>query len=245
MFASGKLQDILFLDIETAPLSESFDALDHREQHLFDQKTKYQRTEEESPADFYHKAGIWAEFGKVICISCGVLYDTAGVLKFKVKSFCSDSEYQLLNEFKNLLDKSFNTTRHLLCAHNGKEFDFPFLSRRMIINEIDLPKILRLYNKKPWEVRHLDTMELWKFGDYKHFTSVELLAHIMKIKSPKDDISGADVSRVFYQNNDLKRIVKYCENDTVTVARIYLKLMNRGHLRDEHIFGRTCDEIHS
>ena len=232
------------MDIETVPLFADFDELGSKEQRLFDHKTRYQRKQNESADDFYHKAGIWAEFGKIICISCGVLYDEDGVLKFKLKSFYSGSEYKLLYEFKNLLDKGFSSPRHLLCAHNGKEFDFPFLARRMIIQEIELPDILRLYNKKPWEVRHLDTMELWKFGDYKHFTSLELLAHILNIESAKNDMTGADVAQVYYRQNDLNRIVDYCERDTITLARVYLKLMNKGQLGEEHIYGKISREVH-
>lgn len=244
MLAPIKLQEVLFLDVETVPLFADYDELSSKEQRLFDYKTRYQRRQNESADDFYHKAGIWAEFGKIICISCGVLYDEDGVLKFKLKSFYSDSEYQLLHEFKNLLDINFSSPRHLLCAHNGKEFDFPFLARRMIIHAIELPDILKLYQKKPWEVRHLDTMELWKFGDYKHFTSLELLAHILKIESPKNDITGSDVSQIYYRHNDLLRIVDYCERDTITLARVYLKLMNRGLLRDEHVYGRISRAVH-
>ena len=138
-------------------------------------------------------------------------------------------------EFKNLLESHFSKPYHLLCAHNGKEFDFPYIARRMIINGIDIPFKLNLFGKKPWEVPHLDTMELWKFGDYKTYTSLKLMAHVLGIPSPKDDIDGSEVRDVFYEDNDLDRIVEYCEKDTVSVAQILLKLRNEDLLGEDEI----------
>jgi uncharacterized protein YprB with RNaseH-like and TPR domain len=122
-----------------------------------------------------------------------------------------------------------------LCAHNGKEFDYPYLIRRILINGLEVPSILNLSGKKPWEVNHIDTMELWKFGDYKHYTSLELLATVFGISSPKDDINGSDVGRVYWQENDLQRIVKYCQKDVVTIVNLLLRFKGKPMMGEESI----------
>jgi uncharacterized protein YprB with RNaseH-like and TPR domain len=228
------LESILFLDIETVPLFENHEQLDEVSQSLWEQKTNYQRKEEYTPSEFYDRAGIWAEFGKIICISVGYFVFKDDVRNFRVTSFHGE-EVHLLNEFKTLLETHFNKPKHLLCAHNGKEFDFPFIARRMIINKIDIPFKLNLFGKKPWEVPHLDTLELWKFGDYKTFTSLKLMTHVLGIPSPKDDIDGSDVFRVYYEENDLDRIISYCEKDTIAVAQILLRLRNEEILEEDEI----------
>ncbi len=222
----GFLHRVLFLDIETVSQKPSFGMLTNREQELFSLKTAYQRRNGESAEEMYHKAGIWAEFGKIICISTVAVKVNGKAQEVILKSFYGDNEGQLLRKFKSFLEINYNKKCHLLCAHNGKEFDFPFLARRMLINRIPLPDILNLLGKKPWEVRHLDTMELWKFGDYKHYTSLDLLAYIFRLESPKNDIKGADINAIYYGSKDMDRIVKYCEKDTLTVLRVYLKLMS-------------------
>lgn len=223
---TSKLDRILFLDIETVPGSSSFTNLSESEKILFEKKTSYQRKEGISPEAFYDNAGIWAEFGKIICISTGFYTENKGEIKFNVTSFYGHEEVHVLREFKKLLDDRFNSATHLLCAHNGKEFDFPYLARRMLIQGIPLPGILNLFGKKPWEVRHLDTMEMWKFGDYKHYTSLELLTNVLGIPSPKGDISGNQVAKVYYQDQDLNRIVRYCERDVIAMAQVYQRFMN-------------------
>ncbi len=230
------LQKILFLDIETVPETAQFDELPKIKQELFAKKTEYQRKADAiSPEDFYERAGIWAEFGKIICISVGFFTSENAMQKFRVRSFSGD-EKELLNAFKNLLNAHFNKPEQLLCAHNGKEFDFPFIARRMIINRIDLPEKLNLFGKKPWEVPHLDTLELWKFGDYKHYTSLQLLTSILDIPSPKEDIDGSQVAEVYYKEKDLQRIVKYCERDTVAVAQLVLRYKNKPILKEDAIY---------
>tara|TARA_R110002073_G_scaffold279026_1_gene443080 strand:+ start:358068 stop:358781 length:714 start_codon:yes stop_codon:yes gene_type:complete len=219
------IENILFLDIETVPEVETFAALSSEKQELFALKTQYQRKDEVTPEDFYDRAGIWAEFGKIVCISVGYFVSQNNERGFRVKSF-SGNEIELLESFKLLLNGHFNHVNQLLCAHNGKEFDFPYIARRMIINRIELPAKLNLFGKKPWEVAHLDTLELWKFGDYKHYTSLKLLTNILGIPSPKEDIDGSDVARVYYQENDLEKIVEYCERDTVAVAQLILRFNN-------------------
>jgi len=220
-------ENILFLDIETVPEVENFSELSEEKQELFAQKTAYQRKEEVTLNEFYERAGIWAEFGKIVCISVGYFVNfKSNNRTFRVTSFFGDDEAVILNGFKKLLESHFNKPEHVLCAHNGKEFDFPYIARRMIINQIALPEKLNLFGKKPWEIGHLDTMELWKFGDYKHYTSLKLLALILNIPSPKDDISGSEVCGVYYKEKDVARIAVYCEKDTIAVAQLLLRFNN-------------------
>lgn len=234
MLEKINLEHILFLDIETVPQFEEYAKLDELEKDLWETKTKFQRKEEFTPEEFYERAGIWAEFGKIICISAGYFHLKGEQRQFRVTSFFGE-EKTILIEFKNLLETHFNRPHHLLCAHNGKEFDFPYIARRMIIHRIDLPFKLKLFGKKPWEVPHLDTMELWKFGDYKHYTSLKLLAHILGIPSPKEDIDGSQVRSVFYEEKDIDRIIEYCERDTITVAQILMYFRNEELLDESEI----------
>jgi hypothetical protein len=230
-----KLENILFLDIETVPQEKDWNAVSGITKELFDQKTAYQRKEEITVEEFYERAGIWAEFGKIICISVGYFTLKKKERQFRVKSFFGDDEKDILIDFKNLLDEHFHKNEHVLCAHNGKEFDFPFIARRMIIHQITLPKKLNLFGKKPWEIPHLDTMELWKFGDYKHYSSLKLLTHILGIPSPKDDINGSEVATVYYQEKNIERIVRYCEKDTLAVAQLILRFNNEDLLEEFQI----------
>ena len=190
------------------------------------------RNDPETTADeLYSRAGIYSEFGKIICISCGF----ANGKEFRIKSFYGDDESILLEEFAHMLNKHYDTERYLLCGHNGKEFDFPYISRRMLINGIKLPNILNMAGKKPWEIRHLDTMELWKFGDFKHFTSLELLASVFKIPTPKDDIDGSMVGYVYWKENDLQRIVTYCQKDVLTVAQLLRRYLGLPLINDADV----------
>ncbi len=234
MLQKINLDYILFLDIETVPEKPDFEHLDPSTQELWEQKSRYQRKDEFTPQEFYERAGIWAEFGKIICISVGYFVLKGDRRNFRVTSFYG-SEPKILGDFKSLLDTHFNKPHYLLCAHNGKEFDFPYIARRMIINGIKLPSKLELFGKKPWEVPHLDTMELWKFGDYKHFTSLKLLTHILQIKSPKDDIDGSMVRDVFYKDEDIDTIINYCEKDVVAIAQILLKFKYEPLLEENEI----------
>lgn len=234
MLQKISLENILFLDIETVPEKESFEDLEDTKKELWEQKSRYQRKDDYTAEEFYDRAGIWAEFGTIICISAGYFKLNGDSKTFRVTSFHGD-EIKLLKEFKSLLNSHFNQPKHLLCAHNGKEFDFPYIARRMIIHGISLPYKLDLFGKKPWEVPHLDTMELWKFGDYKHYTSLKLMAHILGIPSPKEDIDGSMVRDVFYEEKDIDRIVTYCELDVVTTAQVFLKMRNEPVLNDNEI----------
>ncbi len=228
------LEHILFLDIETVPEFASFDGLDEVKQALWTEKTKYIRKDEHSPEEFYPRAGIWAEFGKIVCISVGFLSLKDNLRNFRLKSFSGD-EKLILTNFSKLLNDHFNKAYHLLCAHNGNEFDFPFIARRMIIHNLKLPEKLNNIGKRPWEIPHLDTMELWRFGDYKHFTSLKLLTNVLGIPSPKNDIDGSQVYMVFYQEKDIQRIVEYCERDVVAIAQIVLRLKGQALIEIDEI----------
>jgi uncharacterized protein YprB with RNaseH-like and TPR domain len=234
MISKLNLENILFLDIETVPETQHFSELDTTKQDLWEAKSRYQRKEEFSAEEFYDRAGIWAEFGKIICISVGYFTNQGNTRLFRTTSFYGE-ERNLLKDFKNLLISHFSQAKHLLCAHNGKEFDFPYIARRMIIHNIELPYKLNLFGKKPWEVPHLDTLELWKFGDYKTFTSLKLMTNVLGIPSPKDDIDGSEVYRVYYEENNIDRIITYCEKDTIAVAQIFLRLRGDSILTDEEI----------
>ena len=234
MIEKINLEHILFLDIETVPIEENFNSLDAEMQQLWELKTQYQRRDEYTPEDFYERAGIWAEFGKIVCISVGYFTFKGDIRNFRVTSFFGE-EATILKDFNNLLSNHFNQPQHLLCGHNAKEFDIPFIARRMIINQIPIPNKLNLFGKKPWEIPHLDTLELWKFGDYKHFTSLKLLTKILGIPSPKGDIDGSQVGHVFHVEKNIDRIVTYCEKDTIAVAQIFLRLRREELLVDDEV----------
>ncbi|MFV9549562.1 3'-5' exonuclease [Algibacter sp. PT7-4] len=234
MISKLNLENILFLDIETVPETQFFSDLDETKQTLWEHKSRYQRKDEYTAEEFYNRAGIWAEFGKIVCISVGYFTNLGDRRKFRVTSFYGD-EIKILKDFKNLLNAHFSQNKHLLCAHNGKEFDFPYIARRMIINNIELPYKLNLFGKKPWEVPHLDTLELWKFGDYKTYTSLKLMTNVLGIPSPKDDIDGSEVYNVYYEENQIDRIIVYCEKDTIAVAQIFLRLRGDEILNDDEI----------
>lgn len=230
-----KIQDVMFLDIETVPDSVSFELLNPVMQNLWEKKSKQFRSPEQKAQDVYERAGIYSEFGKIICISVGLIIEK-NPCRFRLKSFFGKDETALLTEFAGMLTKfSKNNTESVLCAHNGKEFDFPYIARRMVINRIPLPEILDNAGKKPWEIKHLDTMDLWKFGDYKNYTSLDLLTTILGIPTPKDDIDGSQVAGIYYKEDDIERIVRYCEKDVLAIARVLLRYMNLPGLEEENI----------
>ncbi|MFC5283981.1 3'-5' exonuclease [Pedobacter alpinus] len=221
---------VLVLDIETVPQYATFNELPDNLKKLWDLKTTYQRKNEISAEEFYARAGIWAEFGKVVCISVGMF---ATKKSLRVKSFYGHQEKDLLASFAKLL-KTLPTDL-ILCAHNGKEFDYPYLCRRLLINNLSIPSQLDMTNKKPWEINHLDTLDLWKFGDYKNYTSLNLLAAIFDIPTPKDDIDGSMVGKVYWENDGLERIKTYCQKDVITTARLLQKFKGSPFLTDNNI----------
>ncbi|HQX95777.1 MAG: 3'-5' exonuclease [Chitinophagaceae bacterium] len=235
--AALPLHNILFLDIETVPQSPSYIDLSDDWKKLWDTKStslvKYH--EGQTNETLYPRAGIYAEFGKIVCISCGVIQGNGEQRKIILKSFYGDDEKKLLVDFIDMLNKWATGEAKFLCAHNGKEFDFPYLCRRMIIHGITIPSLLNISGKKPWEVNHYDTLELWKFGDYKSFTSLNLLAHVLGVPTPKDDIDGSMVWEVYWKEKNLERIVTYCQKDVVTVAQILLRMNGEQLIKEENI----------
>ena len=235
MFDKIPIDSILFLDIETVPQNKNFDELNDSFKALWEKKSQFFRKEDQSAADVYQRAGIYAEFGKIVCISVGIISKKNGDFSLRLKSYFSDNEKELLGEFNSMLDKLDARKEVFLCAHNGKEFDFPFIARRTLINGLALPSALQIAGKKPWEIKHIDTMELWKFGDYKHYTSLALLVNVFGIPSPKDDIDGSQVAEVYWQENNLERIVKYCEKDVIAIAQLYLRYNGKKLIDDSNI----------
>jgi hypothetical protein len=224
------LNHYLFIDIETACGVESYDQLSAGMQREWDTKAKRIAGQDVENIDgaqlFWDRAGIFAEFGKIVCISIGGFKKKGDEWRLYLKSFSGNDEKLLLNSFCSALNKFDRPEKKLtFCGHNIKEFDLPYISRRMVINGMCLPDCLKLHGKKPWEVPHIDTMELWSFGDRKNYTRLSLLAEVLGIPTPKDDINGADVTRVYWQEKDLQRIATYCQKDVETTARVFLRLM--------------------
>ncbi|MBL0068349.1 MAG: 3'-5' exonuclease [Chitinophagaceae bacterium] len=231
------VHNILFLDIETVPQYPVYTDLPENWKKLWDLKSAslIKHYEGQTEETIYPRAGIYAEFGKIVCISCGVIQGNGDQRKLILKSFAGDDEKLLLYEFSSMLKKWDTEDNRYLCAHNGKEFDFPYMSRRMIINGLPVPNCLNTAGKKPWEVNHYDTMELWKFGDFKNFTSLNLLATALGIATPKDDIDGSKVWEVYWLEKNLERIVTYCQKDVLTVAQILLRMNNEPLLKPEQV----------
>jgi DNA polymerase elongation subunit (family B) len=223
MLDNINVEDILFLDIETVPQESCFENVGPDLQKLWEKKSDYFRQEDQSAADVYGRAGIYAEFGKIVCISVGIISARGGRRIFRVKSFAGDNEKVLLEDFGQMLSHFARDIHKNMCGHNAKEFDFPYIARRMLIKGVKLPAILDVAGKKPWEVKFLDTMDMWKFGDYKHYTSLNLLTTIFNIPSPKDDIDGSQVASVFYEEKDIDRIARYCEKDVLATAQLFLR----------------------
>lgn len=224
-----KIENILFIDIETAPVQYQYSELSETTKELWDKKMLY--VKDATPEEHYAKAGIFAEFAKVVCIGLGFMSQG----KFRTKAIAGENEKDILIEFSKLMQTHFYKEEHFLCAHNGKEFDYPFLCRRLLLNQLPLPKLLQIQGFKPWNVKHLDTMEMWRFGDIKNFTSLNLLAHIFNIPSPKDDIDGSQIAQVFYEEKNIERIKTYCIKDVVTLIRIYQCLKGLQPIQNEEI----------
>lgn len=229
-------EHILFIDIETVPQVETLAEFPEKLQQLWTRKAEMMSKEGESAEKIFDRAGIYAEFGKIVCISCGTIYRKGTKRMYRVKSFYGTDEVSLLDDFLLMLEKFMANPTHRLCAHNGMEFDYPYIARRILINGLKLPAILDIAGAKPWEVRDylLDTMQLWKFGDYKHYTSLDLLCTIFGVPTPKDDIDGSQVANVYYRDGDMTRIARYCEKDTLTVAQIMLRFKGEPLIEPEN-----------
>ncbi|MEJ0057349.1 MAG: 3'-5' exonuclease [Bacteroidota bacterium] len=218
-------KNILFLDIETVACTDRYESLDERMKVQWARKANFFRQRDEGQTDedlFHERAGIYAEFGKIITIAIGKFTENEkGERCLKTKYFCNHDETLLLREFKAALEKMEPQLK--LCAHNGKEFDFPYLSRRMLVNGISLPDCLDFSGRKPWDVPHIDTLELWKFGDYKHYTSLDLLAAIFNIPTSKGALDGSMVNKAYYRDKELKKIAEYCVGDVVGRGTVIFK----------------------
>jgi 3'-5' exonuclease len=239
MFQQLKLDHLLVFDIETVPVVPELESLSEEMQKAWESKVGKNRPEDVTPQDyFFNRAGIYAEFGKVICISAGIFTENKenGILEFRIKSFYDKNEKKVLQKFIEMLNLHYNRPEiHALGGHNVKEFDIPYLCRRILVNGLILPKILDIAGKKPWEVNFVDTLTLWKFGDYKNYTSLALLAALFDIDTPKDDIDGSEVGGVYWNNDDLERIVTYCQKDVLTVSQLLLRFKGMPALTDTQI----------
>ena len=225
MLRNLNIEEVLFLDIETVPLAPEYAELTEKWKELWEHKMQFQITNGEPVENLYERAGIYAEFGRISCISAGYVTYRKGEMFFRVKSFYDDDEKKLIRNFFNAWDKFSRAGKRRLCAHNGQEFDFPYIARRALVNNLNLPKILDIAGSKPWEIKDqlIDTLQLWKFGDYKHYTSLSLLCELFNIPTPKDDIDGSQVAKIYWEENDIDRIIRYCEKDTLAVANLMLK----------------------
>ena len=229
MLEQYDLSNLMVLDIETVPQYSDYDDMPDNLQELWAHKSQYQR-KDETPKEFYERAGIWAEFGKIVCISVGI-FTQGKRTGLRVKSFAGHDEKELLEDFGRML--SGQPLSVILCAHNGKEFDFPYICRRMLINGVQFPPHLQITGKKPWEIPHLDTMELWKFGDYKNYTSLSLLTAIFNIPTSKDDIDGSQVGHVYWVENALERICTYCQKDVIATAQLIRRYRGEDLIEDD------------
>lgn len=239
------IANVLFLDIETVSGKPNYEDLSDTFKDLWAIKSrqilrkKEEELEQEEIEQLYpDRAAIFAEFGKIVCISVGAVYrDPDKRLKVRLKSFADRDEAVLLNEFSTLVNKHYNNpNKHFFCGHNIREFDMPYICRRMLVNQMPYPPTLQLAGKKPWETKHLlDTMELWKFGDYKSFSSLKLLAAVLDFPSPKDDIDGSNVGRVFWQEDDLERIAHYCEKDVLATVQLFLRYQRKDLLQEDQV----------
>lgn len=231
------IKNLLVIDVETASIVPKYQDLEERFKPLWDRKAR-KFDDEAKPEDvFYEKAALLAEFGRIISIGVGYFHlNEKKETCLRVKVFAGENEKDILNDFKQLVEEKFNQKKLTFVAHNGKDFDYPFLCRRMLVNGISLPVVLDFYNKKPWEIPHEDTMQMWRFGEIRNYTSLELLAALFGIESSKTDLDGSEVSRVFHEEGDLERIKEYCKDDVIVTARIYLRLQVLPDLKPENIF---------
>jgi len=239
MLQHVNIYDLVFIDIETVPEFSSHELLSSAMQELWAVKHSFLKIESETPEEGYLKrAGVYAEFAKIICISIGFFRNDKETKQrmFRVKSFSGDDEKKLLEEFSQLINKNFSFERFHFCGHNIREFDIPFICRRLLINQLTFPDLLDVAGKRPWEMQDIDTLQLWKFGDYKHYTSLKLLSEVLGIPTPKTDIEGKDVCSVYWHKNQLNRIVEYCQRDVISVARLLLRFKgDHQPLREEEI----------
>ena len=242
-----QLKNVLFLDIETVSYHFKFNDLSDVDKANWSKKAQQLKrdtslTNKEISTLYAQKAGIFAEFSSVICISVGFFtINKKGIENLRVRSFYGENEKSILKSFRKLLNEYFNKPKqNFLCGHNLREFDIPFLCRRMLINGMELPDLLKISGKKPWQINHLlDILDLWRFGDYKHYISLSLLASVFNIPSPKGDMDGSMIHDVFWKEKDFKRIVHYCEKDVGTVAQLLLRLNGMHKVGEYEVISKT------
>ena len=231
-------KNLLFIDIETVSAEPELNRLPDRIKALWLHKASYLSNPNNLSAEefYFDRAGIYAEFGKIVAIGVGFFHwNDEQEICLKVKSISNDDEKEVLKEFKALIEKKYKPTSLALCAHNGKEFDYPYLCRRMLVNGIEIPKALQISGRKPWEIPHYDTLDMWKFGDKKHYTSLELLAAIFDISSSKTELSGDQVNNAYHHENDLSKIARYCREDIIVLAQLFLKYQNMETVKDSNV----------
>jgi uncharacterized protein YprB with RNaseH-like and TPR domain len=229
-------ENLICIDIETVPAHPDFGSLPDELKELYLKKSERLKHENENEEEqYFNHAGIYAEFGKIICITLGLFKKEKGEYHIRIKSLCSDDEKKVLQDFAAILMKHPRRNRLQFCGHNIREFDIPFLCRRFLIHHLDLAEPMDISGRKPWDVNMVDTMQLWRFGDIKHFTSIKLLALILGIESPKNDIDGKDVGRVYWKEKNLQRIVEYCQRDVITVAQLVMRFKGLPLLQKEQI----------
>jgi len=232
------LRNILFLDIETVGCAPNYSELEERFKKEWDKKSRFLLNSDVMTAEelFNERAGIYSEFGKIITIGLGSFhYNEEKELCLRVKALNEHEEKQLLLDFKQLIETKFDQRSLAFCAHNGREFDYPYITRRMLVNGIQLPLALNHAGKKPWQINHIDTMDLWKFGDRKSFTSLELLASLFNIDSSKSNIDGSMVNKIYYEEKDINKITDYCKQDIVVTAQVFLNLKGLSTVKSENI----------
>ncbi|MDQ2719787.1 MAG: ribonuclease H-like domain-containing protein [Bacteroidota bacterium] len=231
------IENLFLIDIETVSEKEHFHFLDDEWKDLWKEKNIKNLPLNTSAEEYYPmRAAILAEFAKIVCISFGYFKKENNEWQLRIKSVCSENESDILSQFiATLKQLHSNNQQWIFTGHNIKEFDVPFLCRRMLVNGISIPPYIDFQNMKPWETPVLDTLHLWRFGDYKHYTSLKLLAAALGVPSPKDDIDGSMVGDVFWKEKNLKRISDYCQKDVVTVANVMLRFKGLPLLKDEQI----------
>ena len=237
MIARMPLENFLVVDIETVSAQPTYDSLNDEWQHLWEEKVLRTVPEDVTAAEYYQqRAGVMAEFAKVVCISLGYFKREKGDYQFRIKSITGHDEKELLQQFITTVNQLEAVNSHWsFTGHNIKEFDIPFLCRRLLINGLPIPPYLDFQNMKPWETNMVDTFQYWRFGDYKNFTSLKLLAASLNVPSPKDDIDGSMVGQVYWQEGNMERIAVYCQKDIVTVANIILRFKHLPLLKEEQV----------
>lgn len=231
------LENLILIDIETVPQHPDFELLNEEWKQLWQEKTQRSLPDFTSPAEFYpQRAGVMAEFAKIICISMGYFTKQGNVLQLRLKSFYGDDEKVLLQSFVTVLNQvETKNNKWSFSGHNIKEFDIPFICRRLLVNSLPIPAYLDFQNMKPWDTNMVDTFQYWRFGDYKNYTSLKLLAAAMGVPSPKDDIDGSMVADVYWKEKNLDRIVTYCQKDVVTTGNIILRFKNMELLKEDQV----------